>query len=120
MFDAKLPRRLARWLQERGHDVVHTQELAQRNRTPDPALLAQANMESRILVTKDADFQLSFELGKGPSKLLLVTTGNIHNDELLAFSLSGDLVCLVSPKQIAGLFHMKPQTANFAENKAFR
>jgi predicted nuclease of predicted toxin-antitoxin system len=36
------------------------------------------------LITKDADFQLSFELDKGPPKLLLVTTGNIHNNELLA------------------------------------
>jgi predicted nuclease of predicted toxin-antitoxin system len=44
--------------------------------------LVRANKESRILVTKDADFQLSFELGNGPPKLLLVTTGNIHNDEL--------------------------------------
>jgi predicted nuclease of predicted toxin-antitoxin system len=78
LVDAQLPRRLARWLQERGHDVVHTQELVRSNRTPDPALLLQANVESRILVTKDADFQLSFELGKGPPKLLLVTTGNSH------------------------------------------
>jgi predicted nuclease of predicted toxin-antitoxin system len=73
-----------RWLQERGHDVVHTEELTQRSRTPDLALLTQAIAECRILVTKDADFQLSFEIGKGPPKLLLVMTGNIHNNELLA------------------------------------
>lgn len=84
LIDAQLPRRLARWLSERGHDVHHTEELSGRNRTPDSALLAHADNETRVLITKDADFQLSFELGKGPPKLLLVTTGNIHNDELLA------------------------------------
>jgi predicted nuclease of predicted toxin-antitoxin system len=84
LVDAQLPRRLGRWLQAQGHDVIHTEELARKNRTPDPLILAQANSETRILITKDADFQLSFELGKGPPSLLLITTGNIHNDELLA------------------------------------
>ena len=35
------------------------------------------------MVSKDADFQISHELGRGPKRLLLITTGNIHNDELL-------------------------------------
>jgi len=29
--DAQLPRRLALWLQQRGHDVIHTLDLAQQN-----------------------------------------------------------------------------------------
>ena len=37
-----------------------------------------------MLITKDTDFEISHELGQGPSKLLLITTGHIHNDELLA------------------------------------
>jgi predicted nuclease of predicted toxin-antitoxin system len=57
LVDAQLPRRLSRWLQQRGHDVIHTQELVRGNRTPDPDLLLQANLEKRVLVTKDADFQ---------------------------------------------------------------
>ena len=84
LVDAQLPRRLAHWLQERGHDAVHTLELAQQNRTPDASLLALSNDEQRALITKDTDFQITHELGHGPPKLLLVTTGNIHNDELLA------------------------------------
>ena len=43
LVDAQLPRRLALWLQQRGHDVIHTLDLAQQNRTPDPFLLALAN-----------------------------------------------------------------------------
>ena len=83
LVDAQLPRRLASWLQERGHDTIHTEELLQRNCTPDSLLLTKANEEQRVLISKDADFQMSFELGKGPPKLLLVTTGNIHNTELI-------------------------------------
>ncbi len=83
LVDAQLPRRLALWLQQRGHDVVHTLDLAQQNRTPDPSLLTLANTELRVLITKDTDFEITHELGQGPPKLLLITTGNIHNNELL-------------------------------------
>jgi predicted nuclease of predicted toxin-antitoxin system len=57
LVDAQLPRRLALWLRERGHDVVHTVDLPRQNRTPDPSLLAKANAEQRVLVPKDADFE---------------------------------------------------------------
>jgi predicted nuclease of predicted toxin-antitoxin system len=83
LVDAQLPHRLALWLQQRGHDVIHTLDLTQKNRTPDPLLLARANQDDRALVTKDTDFEITYELGQGPPKLLLVTTGNIHNNELL-------------------------------------
>jgi len=36
-----------------------------------------------VLITKDTDFEISHQLGQGPFKLLLITTGNIHNDELV-------------------------------------
>ncbi len=84
VVDAQLPRRLAFWLQQHGHDVVHTLDLADQNRTPDSFLLALTNKDARVLITKDTDFEITHELGQGPPKLLLITTGNIHNDELLA------------------------------------
>ena len=83
LIDAQLPRRLASWLQQRGHDVIHTFDLAQQNRTSDLSLLTLANDEQRVLISKDTDFELSHQLGKGPPKLLLITTGNIHNTDLL-------------------------------------
>ncbi len=39
--------------------------------------------EKRIVVTKDADFVQSFLLQGRPHKLLLVSTGNISNNDLL-------------------------------------
>jgi predicted nuclease of predicted toxin-antitoxin system len=83
VVDAQSPRRLAIWLQQRGHDMIHTLDLKQQNRTPDPFLLALANKDDRTLITKDTDFEVACELGQGPPKLLLITTSNIHNNELL-------------------------------------
>jgi predicted nuclease of predicted toxin-antitoxin system len=73
IIDAQLPPRLARWFQKREHKALHTSELQRGNRTPDRDLLTLAHSEKdAVLITKDNDFQMSFE------------TGNIHNDDLIA------------------------------------
>lgn len=41
-----------------------------------------------ICITKDADFVNSFHLSRKPYKLLLVSTGNIRNQELEALFLA--------------------------------
>lgn len=84
LLDAQLPRRLGRELTAAGHDTVHVFALPSGNRTPDSVLTALATSDSRIVVTKDADFVASFWLRRLPPKLLLVSTGNISNDELSA------------------------------------
>ncbi len=83
LVDAQLPRRLSRWLQEQGHDALHTLDLPLGNRTPDAEVVRIADAEARIVVTKDADFVQSHLLQGGPSRLLLISTGNINNDELM-------------------------------------
>ena len=35
LVDAQLPKRLAEWLNEAGHDTLHTLDLPRGNRTPD-------------------------------------------------------------------------------------
>ena len=55
LVDAQLPRSLCHWLQERGHDAVHTLDLALGNRTPDSEIVRIADAEGRI-------FCPSFEL----------------------------------------------------------
>jgi predicted nuclease of predicted toxin-antitoxin system len=84
LVDAHLPRRLAQWLRARGHDVIHTRDLPQGNRTGDSTINARSLAEERIVITKDADFVDSFILKRQPYKLLLVSTGNITNDDLIA------------------------------------
>jgi predicted nuclease of predicted toxin-antitoxin system len=82
LVDAQLPRRLARELAAAGHDAVHTSDFPAANRTPDKEIVALAMRENRIVVTKDNDFVTSFLLQGTPPKLLLISTGNISNDQL--------------------------------------
>ena len=83
LVDAQLPRRLAAELEQLGFHVTHTLDLPAGNRTTDQTLIALSIRDQSIVVTKDSDFVESFLLKREPWKLLLVSTGNITNDELL-------------------------------------
>jgi predicted nuclease of predicted toxin-antitoxin system len=82
LVDAHLPRRLARQLNDAGHDAVHTLDLPNGNRTSDVEINAISVSEQRVVITKDSDFVDSFVLRQEPWKLLLVSTGNITNRDL--------------------------------------
>lgn len=83
LVDAQLPKRLAVWLTDSGHDAIHTLELPGGNETPDDEICRVAGEEKRIVVTKDDDFVYSFFVQARPDRLLLVSTGNIANNDLL-------------------------------------
>ncbi|MEZ0541417.1 DUF5615 family PIN-like protein [Fibrella arboris] len=74
---------LAVVLRQRHFDVVHTDDLPDRERTGDQYIRVLATKENRIVITKDTDFQDSYLLHKVPPQLLLLTTGNIKNRKLL-------------------------------------
>ena len=93
VVDAQLPRRLARELAAHGHDAVHTSDLPAANRTQDQEITALAVRENRIVIINDNDFVTSFLLHGVPPKLLLISTGNITNDELSKL-LSANLTAL--------------------------
>ncbi|MGA0560298.1 DUF5615 family PIN-like protein [Larkinella sp. VNQ87] len=84
LVDAQLPRRLAFWLKEQGHDAIHTLDLLHQNWTKDPLICQIADEQQRIVVTKDTDFWESHLLKNTPRKLLLLKTGNMNNDRLIA------------------------------------
>ena len=84
LIDAQLPRRLAIQLAHAGFEVTHTLDLPQGNRTTDQELIRLSIVEQSVVVTKDADFVESFLLKREPWKLLLISTGNIRNDELVS------------------------------------
>jgi predicted nuclease of predicted toxin-antitoxin system len=84
LVDAQLPRRMVAWLSVAGCDAIHTLDLPAVNRTTDEQVNAIADREQRVVVTKDADFVDSYLLRGRPSKLLLISTGNISNRDLEA------------------------------------
>ncbi len=56
IVDAQLPRRLARWLREKGFDAIHTLDLPARNRTVDDYINVLSIAENRVVISKDSDF----------------------------------------------------------------
>ena len=82
LVDAQLPVRLARFLQANGYDTLHTRDLPQQNATSDTKINEISIEQERVVISKDSDFVDSFMTIQKPSKLLLITTGNIRNSEL--------------------------------------
>jgi predicted nuclease of predicted toxin-antitoxin system len=72
-------------LQSAGCDTIHTKDLPRRNATPDSEINLLSIQESIILITKDKDFLDSFIIKQQPYKLLILTTGHINNNQLLAY-----------------------------------
>jgi predicted nuclease of predicted toxin-antitoxin system len=83
LIDAQLPARLAEFLNQAGHDALHTIGLPDGNRSTDSQIALRADTENRVVVTKDQDSRDGHLLGRSPRKLLVVATGNITNDVLL-------------------------------------
>lgn len=81
LVDAQLSRRFAAWLVDAGHDALHTLDLPLKNRTPDTEIISRAMRDGRVVVSKDDDFVQAFLLTGKPS-LLLISTGNISNEDL--------------------------------------
>jgi predicted nuclease of predicted toxin-antitoxin system len=84
LVDAQLPRLLAIRLNELGHEARHTLGLSKGNQTPDREISSLADRDSAVVITKDVDFVDSHVLTGKPARLLLVSTGNINNQKLLA------------------------------------
>jgi len=88
LVDAQLPRQLVTLLRQAGYDAIHTLDLPLANRTTDTFINEFSIKEQRVVVTKDSDFVDSLVLQGTPWKLLLVSTGNIHNAELIPLFLA--------------------------------
>lgn len=82
-IDAQLPYLLADVLRQKGFNVLHTDDLPDKDETGDSVIRQIAAAKNYIVITKDSDFQDSYLLFKKPPRLLLVTTGNIKNRKLL-------------------------------------
>ena len=82
LIDAQLPRRLKYRLQEKGYDVIHTLDLPLKNKTPDSVIEQISISDKRVVIAKVEDFVDSFTVFGRPYKLLLISTGNITNNDL--------------------------------------
>ena len=83
LVDANLPFKLSKSLKSKGIDVIHTDDLVNKERTTDQEIRRISIVQDRIIITKDTDFLDSHIIKDIPSKLLFIGTGNITNNELL-------------------------------------
>ena len=74
-----MPRRMCAWLASCGHDALHTLDLPLGNRTPDEGVTERADLDGRVLVTKD-DFALRYP--RDDYQLVWLRCGNITNKAL--------------------------------------
>lgn len=104
LIDAQLPLLLNTILNELGHNSIHVDSLINGDESSDTEIINYAEKHELIVVTKDSDFFHSHSLQNKPTKLLLVSTGNIKNKQLLDFFRRNHL-------QLSELF----ETVNFIE-----
>jgi predicted nuclease of predicted toxin-antitoxin system len=83
LIDANLPFKLAIRLRNRGFDVLHTDNLPNKEKTTDKEIREISKLDGRIIITKDSDFLDSHLITGIPEQLLLISTGNITNKLLL-------------------------------------
>lgn len=83
IVDAQLPKRLAYWIEDQGHDAIHTLDLPSQNLTEDGIIIRLSIEQKRVVISKDSDFYENYILKGEPHKLLMVSTGNIVNKSLI-------------------------------------
>lgn len=84
LVDANLPRRVCHWLRSYGFEALHTLDLPGGNDTDDLDLVRISREQNLVLITKDSDFETLFRTNNGPAGLLLISTGNLINRDLMA------------------------------------
>jgi predicted nuclease of predicted toxin-antitoxin system len=75
------------------------------NRTTDDEISDVTDAEDRVVVSKDSDFRDSHLISGTPRKLLVVTAGNIKNQDLLQL-LDEHLGAIVSALESADLVEL--------------
>lgn len=83
LIDAQLPVLLNDILNELGYESTHVCSLINSDESTDKEIIDYSEANNLIVVTKDSDFLHSHSLFSKPTKLLLVSTGNIKNKQLL-------------------------------------
>lgn len=84
VVDAQLPETLVDHLQHLGNDAIHVKRLPGGGDTSDSEITTFADSAGRVVVAKDSDFRHTHETGGHPTRLLLISVGNVRNRNLLA------------------------------------
>lgn len=82
LIDQQLPRSLARWIVQRGHEATHIRDLAMEH-AEDRAIWREAATRGAVIVTKDEDFSVIVRRGATGPAVIWVRLGNCGNERLM-------------------------------------
>lgn len=83
LVDVQLPPRHCVWLQARGENVIHVENLENGLSLSDEVLWQKAKAENLVVISKDRDFFERALLRGSPPQVLHITVGNCTNEMLL-------------------------------------
>ena len=83
LCDVHISYKIKSFLQQKGHQCTHVNEVLQGDKSTDHSIAIYCNQQDIILVTKDEDFADSYLLKHLPAKLLKISLGNISTNELI-------------------------------------
>ena len=83
IVDTQLPPVLATYLRRKGWDALHTLDYPKGQFLTDAEIREIAVNETRIIITKDEDFADYYWAKGSPPRVLLVTVGNMKNNDLI-------------------------------------
>ena len=83
LIDMPVSPQLAKWLNEKGHDAVHTSDIGL-YKTKDKDIIREARKQERIIITADLDYPqlLAMSHAKDPG-IILFRGGNYNEQEML-------------------------------------
>lgn len=83
LFDVHIPYKLISFLKSISIEAIHVNFILNGSNSKDSEIAEFADKDDWILISKDADFKLSYLLKKKPKKLIKINLGNVSNDELV-------------------------------------
>jgi predicted nuclease of predicted toxin-antitoxin system len=83
LCDVHISYKLISFFKSNGIEAIHVNSILNGSNSKDSEIADFADKDDLILISKDADFKLSYLLKKKPKKLIKVNLGNVSNEELL-------------------------------------
>ncbi len=83
LCDVHISYRVVKFLKSHAHEVVHVNETLEKWYTRDKAICDYADQHDYIVLSKDKDFRNSHFVCRTPKKLILITLGNVSNEDMV-------------------------------------
>ncbi len=84
LCDVHISYKLVNYLNRKGHNAIHVNQILDKWLTADDAIGAYADANELVVISKDSDFRDSHFVLKTPRKVIRICLGNVSNQRLIA------------------------------------